>query len=607
MAKKITISSDEGMQETDKLLSELEKKIKKEYKQAADETEKKLEKYLEKLEIKNEQKMRELAEGKITKEEYQKWYTGKVMIGRRWDEMQQTLATDLAHTSEIARSMTEGYMPEVYALNHNYGTFQVEQGSLVNTSYTLYDRQTVERLIRDNPNLFPQMSDDTARKIREGKLIKWNEQKIQSAVTQGILQGESIPKIAKRMRDVTDMDYRASIRNARTAITSSQNGGRLDAYRRANSLGIKTKKQWLSVHDGKTRHEHAVLDGQIKDIDKPFDAGGYEIMFPGDPSADPAMIYNCRCTMLSAIDGFEKNFSEEFKDTTIGDMSYDEWKKYHEDALKKQPETPQHKVVDGKDISATWHRRPNEFAFEIEDVINAQGFDGVPRVVSAEDFDKAVKESNFIAQRTYSAPDQETLDAYRDQLYNGKWYVDCSTGGANYGQGMYVAGNTNGGMNDSIRNEMTYYIENSFGHQYHAVETMTVTSDFKTIDYKQIKSEFFFKNVEAQYSNDVDIIKAVEHGRAQRKEGVRGNPFYKDIKAVVKSKYGEQAYDELQDFYEKYIGLDAIADEGVMATMMGYDGILTYSVTPNISSIVNAEESQHIVILNRTKVIFKRS
>ena len=42
--------------------------------------------------------------------------------------------------------------------------------------------------------------------------------------------------------------------------------------------------------------------------------------------------------------------------------------------------------------------------------------------------DGYVKESNFIAQRAYSAPDQDTLNAYKEQLYNGKWYVDCSVG-----------------------------------------------------------------------------------------------------------------------------------------------------------------------------------
>ena len=117
------------------------------------------------------------------------------------------------------------------------------------------------------------------------------------------------------------------------------------------------------------------------------------------------------------------------------------------------------KVIDGKDISKSWERRKDEFEFEIEDVINAQGFDGIPKIVNEEEFDKCVKESNFIAQRTYSGLTQEVLDEYRKELYEGKWYVDCSTGGAQYGQGMYCAADYNGKLTDGIKSEMEHYIE----------------------------------------------------------------------------------------------------------------------------------------------------
>ena len=169
---------------------------------------------------------------------------------------------------------------------------------------------------------------------------------------------------------------------------------------------------------------------------------------------------------------------------------------------------------------------------------------------------------------------------------------------------MYVAGNTTGTMNQSIENEMKYYTQNSFG-DFNRIETMTVTKDFETIDFKEIKPEFFFREIENKYGDDPEMKEAVEKGRQQRAEGVRGNPFYKDIKTLTKEKYGEEAYEELQTFYEEFIGFDSTADEGVMATLMGYDGILTHEVTPNISKQVDPNESQHIVILNRTKCIFR--
>ena len=40
--------------------------------------------------------------------------------------------------------------------------------------------------------------------------------------------------------------------------------------------------------------------------DKPFSNDIGLIMFPGDPGAHPANVYNCRCTMAAVVKGFKK-------------------------------------------------------------------------------------------------------------------------------------------------------------------------------------------------------------------------------------------------------------------------------------------------------------
>ena len=50
-------------------------------------------------------------------------------------------------------------------------------------------------------------------------------------------------------------------------------------------MGIKLKREWVATLDGRTRHAHAMLDGQKAEIGKPFKVDGYDIMFPGDKSA----------------------------------------------------------------------------------------------------------------------------------------------------------------------------------------------------------------------------------------------------------------------------------------------------------------------------------
>jgi SPP1 gp7 family putative phage head morphogenesis protein len=265
----------------------------------------------------------------------------QIAIGERWKEMRDNLAEDLANTNLICQKMVNDYMVQAYATNFNYGTYLVESSSLVNTAFTLYDKSTVERLIKKSPQLLPMMSNKTKERIIKNGLVSWNKQKLTSALTQGILQGESIPKIAKRFRDVADMEYKQSIRTARTSMTSAQNGGRQDSFIRAKDMGINQKKQWLATIDDRTRHEHRLLDGQRVDIEEPFRVEGYEILYPADPSAEPEMVYNCRCTMVTMFDGYDKKITDFDIDERLGDMTYDEWKKSKN--IKSEPIDKQEK------------------------------------------------------------------------------------------------------------------------------------------------------------------------------------------------------------------------------------------------------------------------
>lgn len=316
---------DQGHETTDKKLRSMERKVKAIYNTAQKEAKKKLDDYLSKFAETDAKKQDDLNAGKITQEQYDKWRQSKILTGNRYRAMLEQLAEDYVNADKIAMSIVNGFTPEVYAINYNYGTYEAESGSMVDTSFTLYDRQTVERLIRDDPDLLPKANVDIPKDKR------WNRQKLNSAITQGVLQGDSIPDISKRLQSVTDMDRRAAIRNARTMTTSAENGGRQDSYTRAESMGIKMKKQWMATLDSTTRESHRTLDGQSVPINEPFEAGGYSIMYPGDPSAAPAMVYNCRCTMVAVVDGVDPSIRPDAvsRNSKLGGMTYDEWKDMH--------------------------------------------------------------------------------------------------------------------------------------------------------------------------------------------------------------------------------------------------------------------------------------
>lgn len=316
---------DQVHKETDEKLKEFEEKVKSVYDTAQKEAKEKLDTYLKQFADEDKEKQADVQAGDMTLAQYKKWRQDKILTGNRYRAMSEQLTSDYVNADKIAMSIVNGFISEVYAMNYNYGTYEAESGSMVDTSFTLYDRQTVERLIRDDPDLLPKANVDIPKDKR------WNRQKLNSAITQGVLQGDSIPDISKRLQSVTDMDRRAAIRNARTMTTSAENGGRQDSYTRAESMGIKMKKQWMATLDSHTRDTHKALDGQMVPINEPFEAGGYSIMYPGDPDADPAMVYNCRCTMVAVVDGVDPSIRPDAvsRNSKLGEMKYDEWKDMH--------------------------------------------------------------------------------------------------------------------------------------------------------------------------------------------------------------------------------------------------------------------------------------
>lgn len=344
--------ADIGHQETDELLEEMEKRIQREYQQAVRELEEKLRDYMRRFEKKDEIWRRRLDAGEVTRREYQEWRKGQMIVGKRWEDMKETLAEDLHNSNVIARGIIDGYMPDVYAVNHNYGTYQIETSGNVNTSYTLYDHETVERIIRYNPEILPPPGPRMNSILATRKDLRWQEGQIQSVTLQGILQGESIPNLAKRIANTLgEFNHKDTIRYARTATTGAENAGRMDSYRRAQNMGIDLEREWLAVHDERTRHTHSMLDGQKRKIDEPFEVDGYEIMYPGDPKAAGEMIWNCRCTLGGAVKGWKSYSGLSRYTDPINGQSYEEWKQGHSksqpiEKQEKQGEAIRQKTID---------------------------------------------------------------------------------------------------------------------------------------------------------------------------------------------------------------------------------------------------------------------
>ena len=85
--------------------------------------------------------------------------------------------------------------------------------------------------------------------VNHRKYQRWCTHKINSAVLQGVLQGDSVNTMAKRLESVTRMDRDAALSNARTMVTSAENKARMDTAEKASEKGVITKKVWIYTHD----------------------------------------------------------------------------------------------------------------------------------------------------------------------------------------------------------------------------------------------------------------------------------------------------------------------------------------------------------------------
>ena len=287
--------ADKAHRLTDEKLEEMEKRLSAIYSRAEKEIQKTADDYFSKFAKQDEAKRKLLEQGKITEEEYKKWRKGKVMYGKRFTEMKEQCAKQLLNVNQTALAYVNGELPEVYALNYNALAGSVD--GVGGYSFTLVDADTVRILAVTDTSLLPH------KELDPSKDIPWNMKKINAETLQGILQGESMDKIAKRLRNVQEMNKTQAIRSARTIVTGAENKGRQDSYARAEADGIILQKEWLSTNDGRTRHSHAMLDGAIVDQDKKFENG---LMYPGDPSGRPEEVYNCRCTIVAKVNGFKK-------------------------------------------------------------------------------------------------------------------------------------------------------------------------------------------------------------------------------------------------------------------------------------------------------------
>lgn len=319
--------NDIAYEDTEERIKRLERRIKREYKQAGEIAEKKFLDFMARFEKKDDEMRRQMQYGLINEDEYNEWRRKQILQADHYAQLVDTIAGDYSQSMQQARLMIAEEAPDIYATNYNFATWQAEEYGRIDTSFSLYNRDAVAELAMHDARLLPLPSPKRLEELKAKDLL-WNRQLVSSSFMQSILVGDSVPHMAKRlMQTVGEKDYATSVRAARTMATAVQNKARTDAFVRAKNNGSRIQTQiWLAVRDQRTRHAHRQLDHQEVPVGEKFTVDGYELAYPGDPSAPGYLIYNCRCGVRARIAGLEMIAEKTIDNSKIDGMSYEEWK-----------------------------------------------------------------------------------------------------------------------------------------------------------------------------------------------------------------------------------------------------------------------------------------
>lgn len=169
---------------------------------------------------------------------------------------------------------------------------------------------------------------------------------IRQELTRGISSAMSSADIARNIDNRMNSGLYNSYRIARTEGHRINQEASFDAMKKAKDAGADVVKQWDSTLDGRTRPHHRMLNGQVRELEDPFEVDGLQAMHPagfGKASED----INCRCVVLevgrweldeddtySKFDGNQGVIVKDLSDA----KNYEEFrKKYNIEVKKREP------------------------------------------------------------------------------------------------------------------------------------------------------------------------------------------------------------------------------------------------------------------------------
>ena len=149
---------------------------------------------------------------------------------------------------------------------------------------------------------------------------------VRSAVNDGLIQGKSYQRMARDLRGAINTTYNRALVIARTEGGFAQSAGQMAAYDTAAAQGVEGAITWIATLDGKTRGDHAAMDGMPRGDDGLFHLpGGDRGRFPHDEMLSAGNRINCRCDSAFEVTGLEPELRRTREDGIVPNQTYADW------------------------------------------------------------------------------------------------------------------------------------------------------------------------------------------------------------------------------------------------------------------------------------------
>ncbi len=191
----------------------------------------------------------------------------------------------------------------------------IEQEAQVNLNWGILNPKTIEAAVKNDLALIAKKG------VRQDGLLG-----IRITVVQGLIRGDSYPKMARGIKKFIDRSASGYMTIARTEGQRAAVLGQIAQADKSEELGIIINRIWDATLDGSTRPEHQAMDGRVAGKDGMFDTPVGRVAGPLQ-SGDPAFDINCRCRMREEIEEYKPDIRRIRGEGFQEYIKYDDWDK----------------------------------------------------------------------------------------------------------------------------------------------------------------------------------------------------------------------------------------------------------------------------------------